>query len=113
MDSMDNNPLLQNEDYMAEYRKNIDKLKNNPEVVMFDKLCYELFEVNETGKRFIKYVEETFLIPGLGKLGSPTYQIDIIWAEGYKDAYRKIKASLIAHKQRIKAEADRNVGATQ
>lgn len=107
MEEMNANPLLMQEDYLKQYKDNIENLKNNPELVSFDKLCYELFEANETGKKFLEYVEDHFLLPSLAKLGSPTYQIDVLWAEGFKDAYRKIFYSIRSQKQRISAEMNK------
>lgn len=100
---LDQNPYIKPYDHFAGYNEQIEKLKNRPELLSFSKLCFELFEVNETGKKFMQYVEETYLIPGMAKRGAPTYQIDTIWAEGFKDAFRLIKQSIIAHKNYIQA----------
>lgn len=103
MDSMENNPLLTPENYFKQYQDNIDKLKNNPLLVEFDRMCYEVFESNEMGRKLLEYISDTFLKPSLAKVGSNTYQIDVIWAEGFKDAFRKIFYSIQSHKQRIQA----------
>ena len=52
---------------------------------MRDRLCFELFERNEQGRRFIEIVKERYLVPSCARLGTPTYQIDVIWWEGFKD----------------------------
>jgi hypothetical protein len=104
---MDKNPLLQPEDYFSGYKEKIEALKHNPEVVELDKLCYELFERNEVGKRFLELVRQRYLIPALAKPGTPTYQLDIMWAEGFKDFGRMLISSVISHQQRIiKGEID-------
>ena len=108
MEDLVPNPLLMQEDYFKQYQESIDNLKNNPELISFDIMCHELFEMNELGKKFIKYVEENFLLPSLARVGTPTYQLDVMWAEGFKDAFRKIVYAVKSHKQRIQAETNRN-----
>lgn len=97
------NPHLQQEDFFEGYKKNIDNLRNTPELVEWDKLCYELFCVSEQGKRFVELVKERYLLPALAKPGTATYQLDVMWGEGFKDFGRMILGAVIAHQQRIKA----------
>lgn len=100
---MEHNPILQQENYFKEYQEQIDNLKNNPSVIELDKLCYELFFKNELGKRFIEICKEKYLIPALAKPGTATYQLDILWAEGFKDFPRMLIMGIESHEQRIKA----------
>jgi len=95
------NPFLEQEDFFAGYKKNIDNLKNNPMIIEFDKLCYELFAMNDMGKRWMELIKERYIIPSLAKAGTATYQIDVIWGEGFKDFGRMIIMALAAHEQRI------------
>lgn len=95
---------LYGENYWAPYQKGIADLRNNPEVIEFDKLCYELFEHQETGRKFIQIIKDNYLIPALAMHGSQTYQIEAVWAEGYKDAWRKVIHAITSHKQRINHE---------
>lgn len=97
------NPLIAPEDYFKQYNENIQKLKNHPEVIEFDKLCYDVFETS-AGKRFLEYVKRRFFYLSQVLRGAPTYQLDVIWQEGYRDAYRQIMNALQSHEQRIKAE---------
>jgi len=99
----DKNPILEQENYFKEYQKNIDDLKNKPEIIEFDKLTYEVFGMNEQGKRWLELVKERYVIPGLARLGTPTYQIDVIWGEGLKEFPRLIMSALKSHQQRIAA----------
>ncbi len=101
---LQDNPLLQPEDYLGEYRENIEKMKNNPELVSFDKLCYELFHINEMGKKFMEIAEKRYLIPSMINREAANYQLMVIWADGFKDAYRLIKQCVMSHQQRIQAE---------
>lgn len=97
------NPLLQPEDYAKPYNENVEELKNNPALIEFDKLCFELFDRNEMGKRFIELVQERYVIPSIASRGSPSYQLDVLWGEGFKDFARLIMGSVKAHQQRILA----------
>jgi hypothetical protein len=101
---MERNPLIEPEDFFSGYNKSIQDHKNNPKVIEFDKLCYELFEHQEVGRHFMKLIEERYLIPSMVSKGNPTYQIDVLWQEGFKDAFRLIRTSVMSHQQRILAE---------
>lgn len=100
------NPFIEPYDHFEGYKESIEKLKNNPELVEVDKLCYELFHLNEQGRNFMELVQKRYLIPPLAHLNSPNYQLACIWAEGFKDAFRMIKNSVESHSQRIKAETN-------
>jgi hypothetical protein len=97
------NPFLQAEDYFSGYQKSIENLKNDPKLIEFDKLCFELFERNEQGKRFLQLITERYLIPSLAKPGTATYQLDVLWGEGFKEFGRMLLTSVRAHQQRILA----------
>lgn len=99
------NPLLMQENYAAGYQESIANLKNNPNIIAFDKLCYELFEHQEAGRKFMELVDERYIRPALVQRGSTTYQIDVLWQEGFKDAFRLLAQHVQSHKQRIKAES--------
>lgn len=102
----ESNPILQQEDYFKPYQENIKDLRNKPEVIEFDKLCYELFEVNPSGKKFLALIKEKYLLMALVQKGTSTYQIDVLWQEGFKDAFRMLVMSVISHQQRILAESN-------
>ena len=97
------NPFLEAENYYKPYEDKIKELRNNPELIELDKLCFELFEMNPQGKRFIELAKEKYLLYALVQKGTPTYQIDVIWQEGFKDAFRMILMALRSHQQRIQA----------
>ena|ERR1022692_3904554 len=103
MSEQQKNPFLEQENFFAGYEKSIDELKNNPHVIEFDKLCYELFEHNAQGKRFLELVTERYLIPAMAKPGTATYQLDVLWAEGFKEFGRMLIGSVRSHQQRIHA----------
>lgn len=99
------NPMLEPENYFKKYQENIDNLKNQPEVVEFDKLCFETFEASEIGKRFLEFAKERFFIYSQISRGDANYQTNLIWQEGFRDAYRMIMHHVKSHQQRIAAGA--------
>ena len=99
---LQDNPLLKQEDYAAQYNENIEKLRNNPELVAFDKLCYELFYMNELGIEFLKVITERSLIPPMANRDSPHFSTMAVWAEGFKDCIRVFRSAGKSHEQRIK-----------
>ena len=101
------NPLLQPEDFMSGYRESVEKLKNNPNLVSFDKLCYEIFAMNEMGKKLMEIIEQRYLVPSMVNRESANYQLMVIWADGFKDAWRMVKQAIMSHDQRIKAEMNK------
>ena len=98
------NPILEPEDYFKDYKENINKMRNDPSVIEWDKLVYELFSMNPQGKRFMELVTQRWLIPALAKPGTATYQLDVMWAEGFKDFPRMILMAIQSHDQKIRAE---------
>lgn len=104
MQEPSNNPFLEAENYFTPYQENIDKLKNNPELIEFNKLCFELFEMNSQGKRFLEVAKEKYLIYALVPKGTSTYPIDVLWQEGFKDAFRLLLTAVNSHQQRIQSE---------
>jgi hypothetical protein len=98
------NPLIEPENYFEGYKKSIEALKHHPEIIEFDKLCYELFENQPAGKTWIKLVTEKYLLPTLVSRGNPTYQIDLLWQEGFKDFIRMVFNCVTSHKQRINSQ---------
>lgn len=99
------NPFVKGTDYFKEYNENVQKLKNQPQAIELDKLCYEVLET-PAGKKLIEMLKERFLIPALANPGTPTYQLDVIFADGLKAGYRILINCVTAHAQRIKAETN-------
>lgn len=100
-DQQEHNPFLEAENYFKPYEDKIKELRNNPELIEFDKLVYEVFEMNPQGKKLLEIIKEKYLLFSLVQKGTPTYQIDVIWQEGFKDFPRMFLMALISHKQRI------------
>lgn len=107
---MEKNHLIEPENYFEGYNQSIENNRNDPNNLIFlefDKLCYEIFENQEVGKRFIEIITELYLIPAIVSRGNPTYPIDILWQEGFKDFARMILSHIKSNKQRIKAETNK------
>ena len=97
------NPLIEQENYLEGYNKSIADLRNNPEVIEFDKLCYEVFEASEMGRKFLEFAKERFIVYSQITRGDKDYPTLCVWQEGFRDAYRMIMSHILSHKQRIKA----------
>jgi hypothetical protein len=98
------NPYLEPENYYEGYQKSIDDLKNKPEAMMMDKLCYQVFSTVE-GKKLISEFTERFIIPGFIHPTARNIQYSSVYYEGFKEAFRMIRACIKSHEQRIEAES--------
>jgi len=98
------NPFLEPENYFEGYTDSVQKLKNKPEVVELDKLCYFVFSTDD-GKKFLEVVTERYLIPGFIHPSAPNPRDAALYYEGFKEAFRMIRHSIKSHEQRIKAES--------
>ena len=101
-----NNPFLMPEDPFEGYRENIEKLKNRPEAVQFEKMCYELFESYELGRKFMEHVTENMLLKPSADIEAANFDNRVVWGEGFKAFPLMIRNLIISHAQRIKAGAD-------
>lgn len=108
VEPIEDNPLLQRENYFQGYNDSIEDLKNRPELLEFDRLIFEVHNT-EQGKKLMEEYEKRFLIPALADRSSPTYKQLLIWADGFKDAFRFLKSTIMAYEERIKAEVNKNV----
>ena len=101
------NPYIQPFNHFSGYDESIKKLQERPEAVEFERLCYEIFEMTNPGKRLLELFDERYIEPCLVDIGNPNYQISITWAEGYKQAFRNIKQAITTHKQRKITETNK------
>jgi hypothetical protein len=97
------NPILEQEDYYKGYNEKIQEMRNKPEVIEFEKLVYELFEMNPQGKRFLELIVEKYLIPRRSQPGTQTFAMDLLWEDGYKSPFREIRDAIRSHQNRIMA----------
>ena len=103
------NPLIQPENYFQGYTDSVEKLKHNPELIEYDKLCYELFEHQEVGRKFMEHVINRYLLAPGGTPGSPTFANEVMWAEGLRYFILLLRNSVKAHKQRIEAHKQKDI----
>ena len=68
-------------------------------------MCYELFEHQEIGRKFIEHVTNRYLLAPGGIPDSPTYPQQVMWAEGVRYAFLLLRNSIKSHQQRIAAGA--------
>jgi len=104
MEKGEGNPFLKEENYYAGYQENIDKLKDKPEAMMWDKLCYLVFSTPD-GKAFINEVKERFLLPGFVHPNNTNANYAAVYFEGFKEFGRMILNSIKSHEQRIQAQS--------
>ena len=97
------NPYIEPENYYAGYQESIDKMKEKPDVVEFDKLCHMVFH-SPDGKALMKEIDKRFLMPALSSPANPNYANLVVFMEGFKEAFRTLKNCVVAHDQRIRAE---------
>lgn len=96
------NEYLKNEDYYKEYNKNVDQLKNNPEVVELDKLCYLALKKNPDGEKLLTKLFDRFVLNAMSNPANANYQELVIYHEGFRDCIRMLRNSCLSHEQRIK-----------
>lgn len=105
--TQERNPLIEPYDYAKGYGDSIEKLKDRPELVEFDRLCFEIFIGTDSGKRLIELLLEKYIIPPIAHLNNPKYEIACVYGEGFKAALLMLRQCAISHSQRIKAETNK------
>lgn len=96
------NEYLKEENYRAEYNESINNLKNNPEVVELDKLCYQVFKANPTGEKLLAKLFDRFILNALSNPANQNYRELVVYHEGFRDCIRMLRSSCLSHEQRIK-----------
>lgn len=88
---MDNKELLMGqEDYWAGYQASIDKMRNDPTAIEFDKLCFHVFGITEDGKKLLEIFKEQMIFPSVPTKGYGDMGNACIYYEGYKEAFRQL-----------------------
>lgn len=101
--SEETNPYLQPENYFEGYQKKIEELKQRPDLVQLDMLCYLVFSTDD-GKKLLNELTERYLLPGFVNPGLPDPGQAALYYEGFKEGFRLIRGSIKAHEQRIDSE---------
>jgi len=100
------NPYIEPENYYEPLNDNIKKLKENPELIAFNKLCYEIFLQNFFGIELMKILIEKFFFSKRIEPGQPNYSIACIHLEGARDLITEMKNCANNHLKYINAEAN-------
>lgn len=101
---LQDNPLLQQENFMSGYQESIDELKNHPELISFEKLCHAVFQT-EDGKKLMEHIVEHYLLKPCPQAKNQTYQEACVFGEGFRYGYLLLRQNVLSHQQRIKAGA--------
>jgi hypothetical protein len=106
---MRKNDLIEPENYLDGYKQSMEEHKGDSDATRLDKLCYQVFNKSPEGKLLLEYLKERFIVPAFVPVGAPSYSEQVIFYEGFKEAYRLIFRSIESHQQRINAEDKSNV----
>jgi hypothetical protein len=100
------NPYIAPFNHFTGYQESINKLKEQPGAVEYERLCHELFHLNPSGIRYIELVHERYLTPALFEINHPNFTMLNVWGEGYKQAFRDIITAVKTHNQRKTLETN-------
>ena len=100
------NPIFDVPDPQKEYKERLKVIEN--EQIELERLCYEVFHVNDNGKKLWEICKDKFIDRGLFDLGSKHFDffkanpmcVSFYW-EGFKDAIRGFHLNGLKHRQRI------------
>jgi len=96
------NPGIEIPNPYEELQGNIDKMaQENPEMLEESKLCYEVFERNEYGKKLLKIYEDRFLFASLVNPFSVNVNESSMYWVGFTDVIKGFKRQIADHKMRI------------
>ncbi len=98
------NPHISIPDPYADYQASLAKLAElDPKVNEFGRLCYEIFFIEENGKKLWEILEERFLMSTLVNPTAPQSEIVSIYWNGFTDCIKQFKQLGNQHRQRINA----------
>lgn len=98
------NPYINPTNYWEGYHQKLDKdeLPNQPDKLEF--LAWCVFEKTNDGKSLLEEIERRYVMPGLVSPSSNNYSNNLIFMEGFKHAFRTLRALTESHKNRLKSE---------
>ena len=96
---MAHNPFLQVPDPFEDQRKQQNEVKE--EAIEFQRLCFEVFHMNNDGKALYEHIEKKFLLRALFAPSHPQSQNLALYWEGFKEALRGLWAQGNMHRRRI------------
>lgn len=95
------------EDFWQGYQTSIDKSKEDPRLIEFDRLCFEVFEKTEAGKKLLEYLIETIVMPGTPSRDTQAFPMTCVYYEGQRDCIRLLRQSTRSYRERKEAEDKR------
>lgn len=103
MDIKDN-PYIQPFDYLEGYRRSAESLRYDKNLVDLERLCYQTFESNRSGKKLLSYLKDTILCSRApGQIGK-SFDHTCIYYEGYREAIRMMVDGVESYKRRLAAD---------
>lgn len=92
------------EEYWAGYQASIEKAKNDPRIIEFDKLCFEVFGKTEAGKKLLEELRDRYIMASTPGRDMNTYDKSCIYFEGFRDCIRLLMQSTRSYQERREAE---------
>jgi len=111
--NMDYKSLPGQEDYWDGYTSSINKLKNNPDIVEFDRLCFEVFSKTEAGAKILSELTERYIIPSTPAKDMTSYSTNCVYYEGFRDCIRLLIQSTKGYSRRKEAEDAKKIKETR
>lgn len=102
---MDDKLLVGQEDYWKGYRESAANMKQDPNIIQFDKLCYHVFGMSDDGKALLNYFKEHMLFPSIPGSNTPHFDKMCMYYEGYREAFRQLIHASANYVLRKEAEA--------
>jgi len=99
--------VLGQEDYFKGYQDQINKLKDDPGRVEFDRLCYEVFGKSEAGKKLLEYVQTNIISAAVPAKMDSAYGVACSYYEGYREGFRQLVHATKSYPIRVEAEQKR------
>lgn len=98
------NPYLMPENFLSGYEESMKQNKESG-VIEFDALCYNVFMMNEDGKKLLELFKERFIFPATPGNASSNYDQACIYYEGYREAFRGLILAVQSYQLRKDSEA--------
>lgn len=99
------NPFIEPENFFDGYDESIRELKNRPEQIEFDKLCFQVLAVSDDGRKLMEMFKERFIMGSTPCPLNGPYETACVYYEGYRDAFRQLIATVNSYQQRKDQEA--------
>lgn len=96
------NPHISIPDPFKDYQKSLEELaKLDPTIHEFSRICYELFYMNQDGKKLWEILKDRYLLQSLVNPTLPGADLNAIYWTGFTDLIKLFNQQALQHKQRI------------